>query len=110
MHWPSVWSLEVHKQQKAAKGELEVKDVCEKLAKPKVGADFMTFRLCSFCKPDVRQKPHVKMLINTVVNSIFLYDDKMVIPFNYKKGQAQLHLMPPKPRLRRESLVRIWLA
>ena len=34
----------------------------------------------------MRQKSHRKMLIDTFVNAIFLYDDKMVITFNYKDG------------------------
>lgn len=70
----------------AAKEELETKIVCEKLAKPKISAEFMTFWLHRFRKLDVRQKSHRKMLIDTFVNAIFLYDDKMVITFNYKEG------------------------
>ena len=70
----------------AAKEELETKIACEKLAKPKVSAEFMTFWLHRFRKLDVRQKSHRKMLIDTFINAIFLYDDKMVITFNYKDG------------------------
>lgn len=66
--------------------ELENRLACEKLAKPKVGAEFMTFWLHRFRKLDVRQKSHRKMLIDTFINAIFLYDDKMVITFNYKEG------------------------
>ena len=58
----------------------------EKLAKPKISAEFMTFWLYRFRKLDVRQKFHRKMLIDTFINAIFLYDDKMVITFNYKEG------------------------
>ena len=70
----------------AVKEELETKIACEKLAKPKVSAEFMTFWLHRFRKLDVRQKIHRKMLIDTFINAIFLYDDKMVITFNYKDG------------------------
>ena len=66
--------------------ELEAKLACEKLAKPKVSAEFMTFWLHRFRKLDVRQKSHRKMLIDAFINAIFLYDDKMVITFNYKEG------------------------
>ena len=66
--------------------ELENRLACEKLAKPKVSAEFMTFWLRRFRKLDVRQKSHRKMLIDTFINAIFLYDDKMVITFNYKEG------------------------
>jgi len=66
--------------------ELENRLACEKLAKPKVSAEFMTFWLHRFRKLDVRQQSHRKMLIDAFINAIFLYDDKMVITFNYKEG------------------------
>ncbi len=74
----------------ATKEELETKIACEKLAKPKVSAEFMTFWLQRFRKLDVRQKSHRKMLIDTFINAIFLYDDKMVITFNYKEGATTI--------------------
>ena len=74
----------------ATKEELETKIACEKLAKPKVSAEFMTFWLQRFRKLDVQQKSHRKMLIDTFINAIFLYDDKMVITFNYKEGTATI--------------------
>ena len=57
---------------------------------PKISAEFMTFWLHRFRKLDVRQKSHRKMLIDTFINAIFLYDDKMVITFNYKEGTTTI--------------------
>ena len=74
----------------ATKEKLETKIACEKLAKPKVSAEFMTFWLQRFRKLDVRQKSHRKMLIDTFINAIFLYDDKMVVTFNYKEGTTTI--------------------
>ena len=74
----------------ASKDELETRIACERLAKPKVSAEFMTFWLHRFRKLDVRQKSHRKMLVETFVNAIFLYDDKMVITFNYKDGTSTI--------------------
>ena len=73
-------------QLEETKRELEARIAEEKLAKPKVSAEFMTFWLHRFRKLDVRQQSHRKMLIDTFINAIFLYDDKMVITFNYKEG------------------------
>ncbi len=70
----------------AAKEELETKIACEKLAKPKISAEFMTFWLHRFRKLDVTQKSHRKMLIDTFINAIYLYDDKMLLTFNFKDG------------------------
>ena len=74
----------------ASKEVLETRIACERLAKPKVSAEFMTFWLHRFRKLDVRQQSHRKMLIDTFVNAIFLYDDKMVITFNYKDGTSTI--------------------
>ncbi len=70
----------------AVKEELETKIACEKLAKPKISAEFMTFWLHRFRKLDVTQKSHRKMLIDTFINAIYLYDDKMLLTFNFKDG------------------------
>ena len=69
--------------------------VQEKLAKnkrPRLATKPRTITcwLHRFRKLDVRQKSHRKMLIDTFVNAIFLYDDKMVITFNYKEGATTI--------------------
>ena len=87
----------------ATKEELETKIACEKLAKPKVSAEFMTFWLHRFRKLDVRQKSHRKMLIDTFVNAIFLYDDKIVITFNYKDGTDTITFDDLKAALDKEN-------
>ena len=87
----------------ATKEELETRIACEKLAKPKVSAEFMTFWFHRFRKLDVRQKSHRKMLIDTFVNAIFLYDDKMVITFNYKDGTDTITFDDLKAALDKEK-------
>ena len=72
----------------ATRDDLENKIACEKLAKPRIGEEFITFWLHRFRKLDVTQKTHRKMLIDTFVNAIFLYDDKMEITYNYHEGTA----------------------
>ena len=74
----------------AAKDDLEIKIANEKIAKPRINAEFMTFWLHRFRKLDVTQKSHCKMLINAFVNAIFLYDDKMVLTFNFKEGTSTI--------------------
>ena len=88
--------------------ELENRLACEKLAKPKVSAEFMTFWLHRFRKLDVRQQSHRKMLIDTFINAIFLYDDKMVITFNYKEGTKTITFAEFR-KLSATKTVRIWI-
>ena len=70
----------------ARRDDLEAKLACEKLAKPKVSAEFMIFWLHRFRKLDMAKKAQHQMLIDVFINAIFLYDDKLVITFNYKEG------------------------
>ena len=46
----------------------------------------MRFWLHRFRKLDMAKKEHRQMLIDVFINAIFLYDDKMLITFNYKEG------------------------
>ncbi len=68
------------------KQELEINISCERLAKPKLTKEQMTFWLHRFRKLDVNKKSHRKMLIDTFINAIFLYDDKILLTFNFKDG------------------------
>ncbi len=86
------------------KEELETKIACEKLEKPKVSAEFMTFWLHRFRKLDVREKTHRKMLIDTFINAIFLYDDKMIITFNYREGTNTITFDELKSALNGEKM------
>ena len=54
-----------------ARDNLENKIACEKLAKPRISEEFLTFWLHRF---------------RNFVNAIFLYDDKMEITYNYHDG------------------------
>lgn len=76
----------------AAKEDLEIKIANEKLAKPRISPEFTTFWLHKFRKLDVRQQSHRKMLIDAFVNAIYLYDDKLVLTFNYKDGTRTITL------------------
>ena len=68
------------------KDELTVKIADEKLKKPSFNEDFIRFWLMKFRKFDISQKKQRKALIEIFVNAIFLYDDRMLITFNYKDG------------------------
>ena len=68
------------------KDDLEIKIASENLIRPKVSAEFVRFWLHRFRKLDVRQQSHRKMLIDAFVNALYLYDDKIILTFNYKDG------------------------
>ena len=68
------------------KDELTAKIADEKLKKPSFNENFIRFWLMKFRKLDISQKKQRKALIEIFVNAIFLYDDRMLITFNYKDG------------------------
>lgn len=74
------------------KKELEVRITEEKLAKPKLSADFVRFWLTRFRKLNPEIKSHRETLVNTFVNAIYLYDDKVLLTFNYKEGTKIISL------------------
>ena len=71
---------------KVQKDELTAKIADEKLKKPSFNEDFIRFWLMKFGKFDISQKKQRKALIEIFVNAIFLYDDRILITFNYKDG------------------------
>ena len=46
----------------------------------------ITFWIHHFCKLDVTQYEQRQRLIDSFVNAVYLYDDKIILTFNYKKG------------------------
>ena len=80
----------------AEKAELEIQIEKERLAKPKISAEFMTFWLHRFRKLDVTQKSHRQMLIDTFVNAIYVYDDKLLLTYNFKEGTDTISLADVK--------------
>ena len=76
----------------AQKKELEIRITEEKLAKPKLSADFVKFWLTRFRKLNPQIKSHRETLVNTFMNAIYLYDDKVLLTFNYKEGTKTISL------------------
>ena len=73
-------------QLEEAKEELLVRIEEEKLVKPKIPADFMRFWLHRLRKLDMTKEAHRQMLIDTFVNAVHVYDDKLLLTFNFKDG------------------------
>jgi len=70
----------------AQQKELEVRIAEEKIARPRLSENQVRFWLTRFRKLDPNVKSHRETLINTFVNAVYLYDEKVLIIFNYKDG------------------------
>ena len=75
--------LESLEQQKE---ELQIRIAQEEIIKPPIDKDKILFWLHRFRKMDTTKLEHRKRLIDSFVNAIYLYDDKVVFTFNYKDG------------------------
>ena len=64
----------------------------EKLAKPKLTEEQILFYLHKFRVLDMSKQSHRQRLIDTFINRIYLYDDKLVITFNHKDGAKTITL------------------
>ena len=73
-------------QLEETKRELKARIAEEKLAKPKVTEEFIRFWLLRFRKLDMSLKDQRQALVDTFINAIYLYDNKVLITFNYKEG------------------------
>ena len=83
-------------QLEAQKEEIQIRIDEEKLEKPKISAEFMTFWLHKFRKLDVKKEAHRQMLIDTFVNAVFVHDDKLLLTFNFKDGTRTITLTDAK--------------
>ena len=76
----------------ANKEEIEKRIALEKIANPKVSEAFLRFWFDKFKRLDISKTEHRKILIDTFINRLYLYDDKLVIGFNYKEGTRTISL------------------
>ena len=69
--------------------ELQARIAEERLAKPKMKEEFVRFWLLRFRKLDMTQPEQRQALVDTFINAIYLYDDKVLITFNYEDAKKQ---------------------
>lgn len=67
------------------KSQLSVEIMKEELARPTITRENILCFIEQFRKLNTNKLEHRRRLIDSFVNAIFLYDDKVVITFNYKE-------------------------
>ena len=70
----------------AEKQELSVQIIKEEVSRPSTSKDAILFYLTKYRKLNMKQLDHRRRLIDSFVNAIYLFDDRLVITFNYKEG------------------------
>ena len=64
----------------------------EQIAKPYLTKEQIRFGIEKFKKLDISQQEGKQRLIDSFINSIYLYDDKIIFTFNYKDGTRTVNL------------------
>ena len=62
----------------------------EEMAKPMLSREQIVFWFHRFRKLDAKKLEHRRRLIDSFVNAIFLYDDRITFTFNYKDGSKTI--------------------
>ncbi len=70
----------------AEKSELSIRIMKEEMSRPKLTREEILYWFYKFRKLNPNKLDHRRTLINNFVNSVFLFEDRMVITFNFKDG------------------------
>ena len=74
------------------KEELELKIIKEELKRPPLTKEGLIFWLKRFRNLDTMKKEHKQRLIDSFVNAVYVYDDKLVLTFNYNEANTTVTL------------------
>jgi DNA-directed RNA polymerase subunit M/transcription elongation factor TFIIS len=74
------------------KEELEISIAKESIEKPPLEKDKIVYWISRFKDGDVNDPKYRMSIVDIFVNSVFLYDDKLVVGFNWKDGTKTLSL------------------
>ena len=74
------------------KSQLEVSILQEEMHKPLLTREQIAFFIYRFRKFDVTKREQRQRLIDSFVNAVYLYEDKIILTFNYKDGTKTITL------------------
>ena len=69
------------------KENLEINIAKERIERPVLSKEQIKFWICKFGKTDIENIEEKQRLIDVFLNSVYVYDDKMLIILNYKDGE-----------------------
>ena len=74
------------------KEELSLSITTAELKKPKLTREYMEHWFSQFRYGDPNDREFQKRLIDTFVNVVFVYDDKLILTYNYQHGTQKITL------------------
>ena len=80
------------------KEDLEIEIASESVKRPILSKEQIKFWIMKFRNTDLEDEQQKQKLIDVFVNSVYVYDDKMVIFFNYKDGEKLIDFQTAKEK------------
>ena len=74
------------------KSDLSVQIMKEEMSRPNLTKEQILFWIYRFRKLNPKRLEHRRRLINSFLNSVYLFDDKIIIDCNYKDGTETITL------------------
>ena len=74
------------------KADLEIAIAKESIAKPPLEKEKIVFWISRFKDGNIDDPAYRKSIVDIFINSVFLYDDELVIGFNWKDGTKKIKL------------------
>ena len=72
------------------KKDIELQIIQEEMKRPKLTREDVVYWICRFRSLDVSKLEERRRLIDSFVNSVTVFDDYLLITFNYKEGETRL--------------------
>jgi len=72
------------------KMDLELQIIQEEMQRPRMSREDVVYWICRFRTLDVSRLEDRQRLVDSFVNSVTIFDDYILITFNYKEGTTRL--------------------
>ena len=82
---------------------LEVEITKEQIARPIISREHIEEWIMAFAKSDLKNQGQKQRLIDIFINSVHVYDDKIVVLFNYKDGERAVSLEDVENAVKKEN-------
>ena len=71
---------------------IEIEIAKEQIVRPIIPREHIEAWIMNFAKTDLKSQEQKQRLIDIFVNSVYVYDDKIVVLFNYKDGEKCIRI------------------
>ena len=82
---------------------IEVEIAKEQIIRPIIPREHIEAWIMNFAKTDLKSQEQKQRLIDIFVNSVHVYDDKIVVIFNYKDGEKYIRIDELKTNIKKEN-------